>query len=110
MERKVSNYLRRWLELPKSLSSIALYGHHNKLQLPFKCLEEEFKVTRTREMLQYRDSKDLKLAKAGIRVRTGRKRKAEEAVQVAEASLRHKRLVGVVTQAEWGWDPFRRHT
>ncbi|KAM3869057.1 solute carrier organic anion transporter family member 2B1 [Diretmus argenteus] len=30
-------------EMTKSLSSITLYGHHNKLPLPFKSLEEEFK-------------------------------------------------------------------
>lgn len=76
--------LRRWLGLPKSLSSIALYGHHTKLQLPFKSLEEEFKVTRTREVVQYRHSSDPKVAKAGIQVRTGRKWRAEEAVQEAE--------------------------
>lgn len=63
LEWKVSNYLRRRLGLPKSLSSIALYGQHNKLQLPFKSLEEEFKVMRTREVVQYRDSK---VATAGI--------------------------------------------
>ncbi|KAL7879620.1 hypothetical protein SRHO_G00018740 [Serrasalmus rhombeus] len=63
LERKVSNHLRRRLGLPKSLSSIALYGHNNKLQLPFKSLEEEFKVTRAREVVQYRDSSDPKVAK-----------------------------------------------
>ncbi len=66
LERKVSSHLRKWLGLPKSLSSIALYGHHNKLQLPLKSLEEEFKVTRAREVLQYRDSSDSKVEKAGI--------------------------------------------
>lgn len=41
LERKVSNHLRRWLGLLKSLSNIELYGN-NKLQLPlpFKSLEE----------------------------------------------------------------------
>ncbi|KAJ3592260.1 hypothetical protein NHX12_007388 [Muraenolepis orangiensis] len=34
LERRVSNHLRRWLGLPRSLSSIALYGNTNKLQLP----------------------------------------------------------------------------
>lgn len=35
LERKVGNRLQRWLGLPRSLSSIALYGRNNKLQLPF---------------------------------------------------------------------------
>lgn len=106
LERRVSNHLRRWLGLPKSLSSIALYGHHNKLQLPFKSLEEEFKVTRAREVVQYRDSRDPKVAKAGIQVRTGRKWRAQEAVQEAEARLCHKRLVGVVTRGRAGLGSF----
>lgn len=93
--------------MPKSLSSIALYEHHNKLQLPFKSLEGEFKVTRTREVLQYRDSRDQKVAKPGFQARTGRKCKAEEAVQEAEARLRHRRLVGVVTQGRAGLGSFQ---
>ncbi|XP_061905517.1 uncharacterized protein LOC133651562 [Entelurus aequoreus] len=102
LERRVSNHLRRWLGLPKSLSSIALYGNSNKLQLPFKSLEEEFKVTRAREVVQYRDTSDPKVAKAGIQVRTGRKWRAEEAVQEADARLRHRSLVGAVTRGRAG--------
>ncbi len=106
LERKVSSHLRKWLGLPKSLSSIALYGHRNKLQLPLKSLEEEFKVTRAREVLQYRDSSDPKVAKAGIEVRTGRKWKAEGAVRQAEARLDHNRLVGVVARGRTGLGSF----
>ncbi|XP_053332775.1 uncharacterized protein LOC128506382 [Clarias gariepinus] len=106
LERKVSNHLRRWLGLPKSLSSIALYGRNNILQLPFKSLEEEFKVTKAREVLQYRDSSDPKVAKAGIQVRTGRKWRAEEAVQEAEARLRQRSLVGAVSKGRAGLGSF----
>ncbi|KAL6469714.1 hypothetical protein MHYP_G00208330 [Metynnis hypsauchen] len=66
MERKISSYLRRWLGLPRSLSSAALYGSSNILQLPFSGLTEEFMVTRTREALQYRESRDEKVASAGV--------------------------------------------
>ena len=62
---KVCNHLRRRLGLPKSLSSITLYGRNNKLHLPFKSLEEEFRVSRTREVVQYRDSNELKVVNAG---------------------------------------------
>jgi hypothetical protein len=51
--------------IPRSLGSLALYGNTNKLQLPFKSLEEEFKVTRAREVVQDRDSCDPKVAKLG---------------------------------------------
>lgn len=81
LQRTVNNHLRRWLlRLPKSLTSIVLYGRHTKLQVPFKSLEEKFKVSEAREVKQYRGSNDRKVANAGIQVRTGRKWRAEEAV------------------------------
>ena len=85
--------------LPKSLSSIALYGCNNKLQLLFKSFEEEFKVSRTREVVHDRDSNNPKVVNAGIQVRTGRKWRAEEAVQEAEARLHRRSLVDVVTRS-----------
>lgn len=44
--------------------------------------------------LQYRESKDRKVSQAGIKVRTGRKWRAQEAVDQAESRLRHRELVG----------------
>lgn len=78
LECKVSNYLRRWLVLSRSLSSIGLYGNNNKLRLPFKVVG------------------------TGIVLRTGRKWRAAEAVQPAEARLKHKNLVGSVAQGRAG--------
>ncbi|XP_031136520.1 uncharacterized protein LOC116036966, partial [Sander lucioperca] len=101
-ERRVSNYLRRWLSLPRSLSSIALYGNKNKLTLPINSLSEEFMVTRAREVLQYRESKDPRVSQAGIEVRTGRKWRAHEAVDHAESRLRHKEMVGSVAISRAG--------
>lgn len=45
LERKISCYLRRWLGLPRSLTSAALCGRSNMLQLPISNLEEEFRVS-----------------------------------------------------------------
>ncbi|XP_057679566.1 uncharacterized protein LOC130908003 [Corythoichthys intestinalis] len=101
-ERKISSFLRKWLGLPRSLNSAALYGTSNNLQLPFSGLTEEFKVARTREALQYRESRDGKVSSAGIEVRTGRKWKAEKAVEVAESRLRQKALVGTVATGRAG--------
>lgn len=79
-KRKINHFLRRWLGLPLSLSSIALYGGNTKLQLPLSSLVEEFKVSRAREVLVYQDSTDTKVSSAGVEVRTGRKWRAQEAV------------------------------
>ncbi|TWW66935.1 hypothetical protein D4764_20G0009670 [Takifugu flavidus] len=102
LERKISSFLSRWLGLPRSLNSAALYGTRNTLQLPFSGLTEEFKVARTREALQYKDSRDCKVSSAGIEVKTGRKWKAEKAVDVAESRLRQKALVGAVATGRTG--------
>ena len=56
------SFLRKWLGLPRSLSSIALYGKNNMLKLPISSLNEEVMVTRTREVLQYRESCNLSLS------------------------------------------------
>lgn len=101
-----SSHLRRWLGVPRSLSSIALYGRSNKLQLPLKSLEEGFKATKARVVIEYRDSSDPKVSKAGIEVRTGRKWSAEEAVRPDESKLHYNRLVGVVTQGRAGLGSF----
>lgn len=46
--------------------------------------------------MQYRYSRDPKVAAAGIEVNTGRKWNAARELQVAEARLRQKALVGTV--------------
>ncbi|XP_050960924.1 uncharacterized protein LOC127162191, partial [Labeo rohita] len=101
-EQKVSSYLRRWLGLPRSLSNTALYGKTNKLRLPFGSVREEFIVARAREHLMYSGSRDAKVSGAGIVVRTGRKWRAAEAVQQAETRLKHKAILGSVTQGRAG--------
>ncbi|XP_075904972.1 uncharacterized protein LOC142903304 [Nelusetta ayraudi] len=106
LERKIRGYLRRWMGFPRSPCSAALYGKTNKLQLPFSSLDEEFRVPRTREALLYRDSKDSKVASAGIMVRTGRKWRAQDGLEVAESRLRHRALVGTVATGRAGLGAF----
>ncbi len=96
LERTISQSLRRWLGLPQSLTSVAQYGHSNKLQLPFRGLVEEFKVTRARAVMMYRDSSDIKVVSAGSQVKTGKKWQAQGAVDRVEVRLRHSTLVGTV--------------
>ena len=95
-EQRVSRFLRKWLGLPQSLSNLALYGQSNKLKLPISSMNEEFMVTRTREVLQYWESCDPKISQAGIYVRTGWKGRV--AVDAAESRLRQRVLVGAVSR------------
>ena len=101
-ERAISNRLRRWLGLPRCLSGAALYGNSNALRLPCSSLVEEFKITKTRELLQYTESEDPKVAAAGIQIRSGRKWSARRELQVAEERLRHKDILGSIAKGRAG--------
>lgn len=107
LERKISGFLRKWLGFPRSLTSADLYGTSNTLQQPFSGLTEEFKVALTIEAPQYRDSRNCKVSSVGIEARTGRKWKAEKAVEVAESRLSQKALVGTLAtgRADLGYFP-----
>ncbi|XP_033747101.1 uncharacterized protein LOC117332324 [Pecten maximus] len=94
LERKINKYLRRWLGVPPSFTSVGLYSTTAKLQLPISSLVEEFKVAKARLVMTVRDSKDEKIRNAGIETRTGRKWSASSAVQEAESRLRHSDIVG----------------
>lgn len=72
------------------------------MRLPFRGLVEEFKVAKTREAILYRDSKDPKVAEAGIEVQTMRKWKASHELSTIEQKLRQKTLVGTVAVGKSG--------
>lgn len=102
LERRASSFLRRWLGLPRCLSSAALYGSSNAIQLPFRGLVEEFMVSRTRESYHYRNSRDPKVSGAGIEIKTGRKWSATKELAIAEGNLRVKAIMGSVAQGRAG--------
>ncbi|CAC5369161.1 unnamed protein product [Mytilus coruscus] len=56
LERMFNRHLRKWLGVPKSFSIIGLYSTSSKLQLPLSSITEEFKVTKTRQVMMLRDS------------------------------------------------------
>ena len=108
LERKINSYFQRWLGFFRSFSSATLYGTLNALQLPFRGLVEEFVVSRTREAMMYRFSKDPKDVAAGIKVRTGRKWSAKKELGKAEGRLRQKALIGIVAIGQAGLGFFPR--
>lgn len=107
-KKNINQFLQRWLGLPRTLSSIAPYGHSTKLQLPIHGLSEEFKVTQAREAMMYQDSSDVKVALVGIFIKTGRKWQEQEAVNRAEAWLQHNIVVGTVVVGQAGLGSFCR--
>ena len=102
LERAISNRLRRWLGLPGCLSGAALYRNNNALRLPCSSLVEEFKITKTSELLQYAESEDPKMEAAGIQIRSDRKWSAKRELQVTEERLRHKAILGSIAKGRAG--------
>ena len=103
LEDGFNRHLHKWLAVPKSFSNIGLYSTSSKLQLPLSSITEEFKVTKTRQVMMLRDSKNDKAKEANVDVRTGRKWVAKTAVEDAESRLRHRDIVGVVTSGLLGF-------
>lgn len=102
MINKKQQKLRRWLELPKSLSSAALYGTTNALQLPFSNLKEEFVLTRTRKVQLIRDSMDIIVKAKRIQRQTGSIWSALRKLLVAEERLKQKALVRTIAKGKVG--------
>ena len=93
MERMISSHVRKWLGVPRCLSSVALYGQ-GLLQLPLSSLTEEFKCTKVRLEMTLAETKDTVIRAAAPTLVTGRKWTAKNAVQQAKSALHHSDIVG----------------
>ena len=87
MEKLLSSYIRKWLGVPRCLSSVALYGK-GMLQLPESSLTEEFKV-RTELLLS--GSEDSLVSNVVPNPTRGREWNPRAAVQEAEAAPRQQK-------------------
>ena len=104
MEKRTSSKLRKWLGVPPSFTNIGLYGNDVKLKLPISSLTEEYKAGKVRAALTLKSSKDHCVKNAGVEFVTGRKWKTHNAVDIATSRLRHKDLIGPVSQNRAGLD------
>ena len=102
LESKITYFLRRWLGVPRSLTSVGLYGRATKLRLPLHSVTEEYQITKVRHAMTLRSSKDPKISGANIQLATGRKWSTNDAIEKAESRLRHKELVGATTVGRQG--------
>lgn len=80
-KRRSAAFPRKWLGLPRSLTSSALYGTSNTPLLPFRGPTEEYKVAPTREVLEYRGSRDREVSRACTEVRIRGKKKSAGVVE-----------------------------
>ena len=86
-----------WLGLPV----VGLFGR-NTLQLPLQSIGLGYKQDKARIVLELRESTDLLVRAAGSQIRTGRKWKAQEEVDLAISRLNHRKVVGRVQEGRAG--------
>ena len=110
MERKVSGHIRKWLGVPRSFATNALYASSFKLTLPVTSLIEEYKAckVRTQAMLQY--SRDGAVRNLSPNLDTGKKWDAPAVTDALHERLAMKDIIGATTQgrAGLGVHSFRR--
>ena len=100
LQTKITASLKKWLKLPRSLSSACFYSKTSKLKLPYTSLTEEFKAAKARNLVTFDQSKDECIRNAGIEVDAGPKTNTQGAVQEAKSRLRMQELVGVPNKGE----------
>lgn len=102
MERLCSKFLRKWLGVPPSFSTINLYSKTSKLPLPVSSVVEEFKATKARAVSTLLSSKDGKVKHSSGAIKCGRKWKPQQAVREAESHWKHQEIMGVVCKGRLG--------
>ena len=102
METKTNTYLKKWLGIPRSFSSVGLFSQNSKLQLPLKSVLDQYQMTKARQVMILENSQDQCVSEAGIQVEAGRKWNADQAVAEAKQRLRHKDIVSAVSHGRQG--------
>ena len=102
IQGKITTSLKRWLGLPKSLSTDCFYSKSTKVQLPYTALTEEVKVAKARNLVTLEESRDPCIQKAGIKVDGGRKANTPGEVEDAKSRLRLKEIAGIANVGREG--------
>ena len=95
LERKVTAHLKKWLGIPKSLSTDLLYARSAMIRLPYSSIVEEVKVARVRTKVMLETSQDVCIKNADIVLDSGRKWKVSEAVADARVKLKMQDIAGI---------------
>ena len=93
LEQKVSVYLRKWLNLHHSITSLALYSSISPCPLPLSSLVSVFKSAKVSGHLLLRDSSDPFVAEANPPLKAGRWN-VSETVEQAESELNLAKITG----------------
>ena len=102
IQTKITVCLKRWLGLPKTLSTDCFYSKTTKVQLPYTSLTEEVKAAKARNLITLEESEDPCIQKAGIKVDGGTKANTPAAVKDARARVKLKEIAGIANVGREG--------
>ena len=102
MERKASRYLRQWLGVPRSFSSVNLYSKSSPGALAVGSIVEEYKVSQVRSVLLLQNSRDPIACTTTDKGTRRRKWSPNRAIAEAESNLKFKEIIGVVAKGRQG--------
>ena len=107
IQRLITAHLKKWLGLPKSLSTACMYTRSGRLQLPYSELTEEVKAAKARIYTTFEESNDPCVRGAELKVDGGRKADTPRSVTEAKSRLRMKEIVGIPNKGKegLGWNP-----
>ena len=95
MQSSLTKALKKWLGLPRALSTDILYSKTVKLQLPYTALTEEVKAAKARTLFTYQHSSDPCIRNADITLEAGRKWNIGRDVDDAKSKLRLQEIAGI---------------
>ncbi|MEL7079400.1 MAG: Ulp1 family isopeptidase, partial [Cyanobacteria bacterium J06582_2] len=102
IQRLITAHLKKWLGLPKSLSTACMYTRSGRLQLPYSELTEEVKAAKARIYTTFEESNDPCVRGAELKVDGGRKADTPRSVTEAKSRLRMKEIVGIPNKGKEG--------
>ena len=102
IQRLITAQLKKWLGLPKSLSTACMYTRSGRLQLPYSELKEEVKAAKARIYTTFEESNDPCVRGAELKVDGGRKADTSKSVSEAKSRLRMKEIVGIPNKGKEG--------
>ena len=102
MQRRITAVLKKWMGIPKNLSTDCMYSRTTKLRLPFTALTEEVKVSKVRNLVTFQESSDPCIRGAEIEVDAGRKVNTGKEIVEAKSRLRMQEVTGIPNRGREG--------
>ena len=101
LEQKASVHIRKWLKLPKSITSLSFYSSALPCPLPVRSLTSVLKSSKISRHLLLKYSQDPSVSSCVPKLQAGHWQ-VEEAVQACETDPRHKSIIGHHQHSRYG--------